>query len=111
MAYKNINTVLISLSMVFMAVSAYYSIKVSRIFSYKNSWFSFGGRLKTLWKTLPAFIIFFLLGYIAYMVAYLTGSIVNYMLLTSLIFFSGALFVFAIVYINFRTFRTINREK
>ncbi len=110
MAHIYINLSLVSAGILIMAVSLYMSIEVCRIFSSGKSWFSFGKKLKNLWKIIPVFVMIFLAGYIAYLSAYLKASKIDYTLLTSLILFIGSLFVFIIGYANLMTFRKFNDE-
>ncbi len=105
------NAALISIGIFLMIISAYLSIKVQNLFSSEKSWFSFGGKLTKMWAALPVFIMFSLISYCAYLFFYLKRSTINYETLTSAILFFGALFVFIIVFTNFKTFNKLKHEK
>ena len=105
------NSVLISIGILMMIYSSYVSIKIYKIFSSGSYWFSFGGRLKKAWSILPIFIIFFLAGYCLYLFFYVKGLSFDYGILTSLIFFFGALFVVIVVSVNYKIFKIMQGGK
>jgi hypothetical protein len=106
-----LNSILISIGIVLMAISSYFSIKIYKIFAHGKPWFSFGGKLKKTWSILPIFIIFFLLGYVGYLIFYLANLTFNYQLLTAAIFFLGAMFVLIIVVVHYQIFNLMGGKK
>lgn len=106
-----LDLILIIIGITMMLYSSYISIKIYRIFSSGNYWFSFGGKLKNTWRILPIFIIFFLIGYCFYLFFYLKDLSFNYEVLTSIIFFFGALFVLIVVFVNYKIFTLMRGKK
>lgn len=107
-----LNTVLILAGIAFMTFSAVRAIRIYIMFSAPDTWFSFGGRFKKMWRVLPAFIIFFLAGYIIYLFLYIKrGSYFDYDLLVSVILCTGAIFVSIVVITNYRLFNMMSGQK
>jgi len=102
-----IQAILIS-AIIIMTYSLFLAFKLVRFFNSPQCWLSLGGKLKAVWNTLFAFIVFFLSAYIVYFCGQQMKLFELSNQIASIVFLSGAIFVLLVVKSNYLVYEKYN---